>query len=580
MGAGEDFVVSPSKNVIFKRGRSFGYKGPLLIAGVAGGRIMFNTPDNSYGSLGDATNAGIGSIAGTIARALMIAGAGPLYLSGISRAISASTTLQLLLWYNGSYSGAGSGPFTVGTNPTAASIISASATASTIMTGAVYSVRIWPIRTTTGGRARASIPSNVLTVIGKKVIAGQFPTIPTGYDRWGIAATQPGFGATGPHYKLPTNLNGEVLESALATIETVPRAVLLEWSGGDLIGRPLAPIDDYPPPACVWVMALNDAVAAIACYGDPVLGATTTNPGTAISVSERVYIESFPAEWLLFMPQAPIDAIQPSDNFGFIGSADYIMALVYTGARPPMVLQTLWKGTGIAVPGNMVAGEGGRLYVMTPQLGLVRVGDQGQPDNRFAEPVFEDLQRFTAANTRLGWDSGYNYVLVGHLKELLCFDTQTQDSWTTPLDLTGKIVGDICAFVTVQGRVRIATNDGTTIRLYYFNSGTGTVSELYYPEFAAPDESVDIMRVQQRVRIDNLTNPVEYNILKNGDTVKQWIPNKSQTPTRTGKVPLQTARINVHNMKSYQWYQKIVGLGGDCGFEDWAIAGEGTEVAT
>lgn len=195
-----------SRNLMFTgQGRSQAYKGPALVSSVSGGRIMFNAIDAGYASLGDATTAGVGNVISLIARALGYIGAGPLYLNGVTRSVSASTALQMLLYRSGSYSGASTGPYAFGMEPPTAPTLAVTPTASTIMSG-TYSTVHWFVRSATGGRSRRSSSSAVIVNSGFKMrhtVAGADLTYAAsvGADRIGIGVTAAGFGSTGPHYE-------------------------------------------------------------------------------------------------------------------------------------------------------------------------------------------------------------------------------------------------------------------------------------------------------------------------------------------------------------------------------------------
>src|ERR1043165_6668679 len=195
--------IQGSKNLTFTgSGKAQAFRGPALIAGVEGSRLFFNAVDQGYAGLGDATNAGIGNVIGLIARALGFIGAGPLFINGLDQGVSASTALQLLLYANGSYSDALSGPFTAGLEPPTAPTLANTPTASTIMAG-TYSAVIHFVRSATGGRSRRSSPSAVIVNSGFKMrltvqSADLTYAASVGADRIGIDVTAAGFGATGP----------------------------------------------------------------------------------------------------------------------------------------------------------------------------------------------------------------------------------------------------------------------------------------------------------------------------------------------------------------------------------------------
>jgi hypothetical protein len=565
-----------SKNVMFTgAGRSQVYRGPALVASVNGGRIMFNAIDAGYASLGDATTAGIGSVFGLIARALAYIGGGPLYINGLTRSVSASTALQMLLYRSGSYSGAGTGPLPFGMEPPTAPTLANTPTASTIMSG-TYSTVHWFVRSATGGRSRRSSPSAVIVNSGFKMrhtVAGADLTYAAsvGADRIAIGTTAAGFGASGPHYE-----EREIAISSLTTVDGVANSVLLEWSDPSLIGKDLAPILDYPPPAGVFGAALEDVVAVIGCYGDLVSGVSTTSPGTAIAVSLPVFIESFPPDSLLFLPAPPKGVLsRAADGYVFIGGDSYVAALLYTGGTNPLSLRVIWPTTGIASANGWHLGEAGRLYAASGKRGLVRIGEDGQPETAWAMDVADDTAQWTMANVVSGYDANHGRNVFGHAQTLLCFDP-VRGKWDAPVDISTKVTGNICACVPVSSDLLLATNDGTTIRLYTFNSGTGMTYQVYSGIQLSDVEQDLLFRMRVGLRSDS-TNQVTVKVFINGEDSTAAI-TKTVTPVANKKQHLPTMPLNIRGAKSHQVFLSQQCGTGDAGPDFVRITGANSDI--
>lgn len=563
----EGTLVRGSKNLL-RLNKWVGWKGPASLGGgLIGSRYMANIPNGSYAGLGDKTTAGIGSIVGLIGRAFAFIGAGQLYIAGVSRSVSASTAIQMLLYRAGVYTGSNTGPYTMGLSQMTAPVIAEhSATTSTINSGTT-SVRVWFVRSTTGGRGRASLPSATLVVNGKKVRvtinSSDLTTASTnGYDRIGIGLPQWGFGFSGPHY-----IYTEIAISSLTTVDGVANSYELEYSSSDLIGKSLVPIDDYPPPAAVFAVGMEDVVAVIGCYGDLTSGISATSPGTAIAVSLPVFIESFPPDNLLFLPEAPTGVLsRAADGFCFIGCANSMHALIYTGGDPALSLRTIWPTIGIANSHNMALGRGGRLYALTADRGLVRIGDDGEPEVAFAEPVADIISTWTLANAVLGYDSDNNLLIAAHGKTLLALNEQ-RDEWSCELDSVGSITGDICAGVTQQGEFLFSANDGIApIGLYGFNRGVGLRWIAILPSVLSPGISDDVFEIGGMARFDNTIGSVDVKVYKDGD-IATAVQSTSFVPTVTGPqhLPQSKLRINARDCRSWQLYISQLGAGGDAG---------------
>lgn len=556
-------------------GRAQAFKGPALIGGQNGSRLMFNSIDQGFTGLGDATTNGIGNVLGLIARAQAYIGSGPLYINGVSRSVSASTALQMLLYRSGSYSGASTGPYAFGMEPPTAPVLANTPTASTVMAG-TYSTVHWFVRSATGGRSRRSSPSAVIVNTGFKMrhtvdAADLTYAASVGADRIGIGVTAAGFGATGPHYE-----EREIAISSLTTVDTVANSVELEWADASLIGKDLAPILDYPPPAAPFAAALEDVVAVIGCYGDLVSGVSTTSPGTAIAVSLPVFIESFPLDSLLFLPAPPKAVLsRAADGYVFVAGEGYVAALLYTGGKNPLSLRVIWPTTGIQNANNWFLGEGGRLYAATAKRGLVRINESGEPSTEFAKDVVDDTASWTMANVVGGYDADHNRDVFGHAQTLLCFNPQ-REKWDTPIDLSTKITGNLVSCVPVSGGLLLAASDGATIRLYTFNSGTGMTWQVYGETHLSADIQSNLFQAEIAGRVDT-TNDLTFEVYANGDAAAKV--SKTLMPSRTGRIHLPTQKLNIRGAKSHQVYLSQTSSGGDCGPDAVRIRGAGSNIS-
>jgi hypothetical protein len=567
---GEGRCAFGSKNLLFGgNSKATAYKGPLINAAIVGGRVMFNSPDGGWAGLGNHTQNGIGSIVGLISRVMGFIGQGLLIINGGSRAVSASTAFQLLLYKGGSYFGGTTGPVTAGLNVPTAPVIATTPNASTINSGTT-SARIHYVRSTTGARSRASTASNVLVVDGFKVrvtidAADLTYAASVGIDRIGIDLPAWGFGSTGPHYQYI-----EIATTSLTTVDGVANSYELEYSSTDLVGKDLAPIDDFTPPAAVFAVAVMDVVALIGCYGDTTSGVTATTPGSAIAVSLPLFPESYPPDNLLILPEPPVGVLsRASDGFCFVGCKNSMHALTYTGGRIPLNLQTVWSSTGIAAQHNMCIAEGGRLYAYAGQP--ARINNTPEPDTEFGDRVSEDMASWIQSAVVLGWDAKGKFVVYAHGQTILAFNVQTEE-WSTPLDLSTLIIGNICATVTVGNELYFATENGANVRFYAWNSGTGSIWEVWSGERLSVDEASQALRLKIGGRFDNTTYTLAAKMFRNGDRTNHAV-SKSMTPTRTGFQILPTMKLNVRGAKTHSIYLTHRSTGGDDGPDGVRVEG-------
>jgi hypothetical protein len=467
----------------------------------------------------------------------------------------------------------------MGLSQPTAPTIAESTTVNAEMSGTVSAV-IWFVRSATGGRSRASTASAVLVVDGNKVrltVAGADLTTAStnGYDRIGIGVSAFGFGLSGPHYELT-----EIAISSLTTVDGVANSTELSWTTASLAQAELAPTLDFPPPAFVFMAALEDVIAGIGAYGDSTSGVSTTSPGTAIVVSLPVFIESFPPDSILFLPEAPTGVLpRASEGFCFVACKNSLHALLYTGGRNPLSLRTVWAQVGFLAPHNMTLAEGGRLYGFSSgKRGLVRIAEDGEPDTTWAARVAEDTRSWTAANVIAGWDGDHQLVVFGHAQTILAYNPAA-DVWCAPLDLSSKVTGNLCACVTVQGGLLLATTDGTTIRLYDFNGSTGTVCEIYLPVQMVDAESANVFRFRAAFRADTTPGSVRGKLFANGSATAAY-DSGDVTLSRAGQQVLSfSPSPNVRNARTLQAYFKITGVGGsDCGPDFVEALGESSGV--
>lgn len=562
------YLAKGTKNLLcLGSGKCTAYKGPVLQAGVNGSKQLMNAADG-YAGLGEYNTAGVGSVFRVLA-ALFFIGAGLLRYNGASLSASASSTLQILLLSGGTYS---NGPWQAGLAQPSAPTVALRAAPGAGFTGKVsgsVSVVIWRIRSSTGANSIKSLPSVVL-VADKQTVRVTMPALDSnGQDRWGIGVTQVGFGFPGPHYKLK-----EVADSALATIDGIPRSVEIEWVDAELVNQPLAPIEDFPPPAAVFGGALNDVTFVDGAYGDISSGVSAGAPGSTIAVSRPLHPESFPADNLLFPPEPPINVLRGGDGYYYRLGKNSMCVITYTGGTPPLSLQIVYPNVGIAVPHNACVGEGGRLYLWIGKPARL-VGQSDEPETGFADEVIDDFEGWADEDVVLGWDARRQLMCYFNkaLNKVMPFNTDT-GAWSSPLDITGKIVGSVVAAVTHARDLYFATNDNVTLRLYKFDGGTGMVVEVVTPWQRAQIESDDIYRVQVDWRADNIVNQIETRILVNGDdNIANAARTKALTLPRTGLQSVETQRTRV-NAKSFALYLKQTCTGGnDAGPEKVVVMG-------
>jgi hypothetical protein len=566
-----------SKNILITgQNKPTAFKGVAVQGGKVGARIMTQAGE-SYAGLGrfaDGANPK-GSVVRVMA-GLFFAGTGRLMYDGSDMSVDASSILQLRLLASGVFTGS---TYQAGLSqpsaPTIATRTSLGGGMSGKLKAGTYTVKIYKIRSATGARSLASPASNFATAVESNNIGQSlrvtFPSIGSnGEDRWGICVTPRNFGSTGPYF-----LYKEVAESALSTIDSVARSYEIEWADGDLEGQPLAPNQSYAPPSCIFAGAIGNSVFVDGCYGDTVSGTSASAPGTVIACSLPLRPEEFPLDWLAFPPDAPTALLRGGDGYYYRMGKNSVGVISYiggTGDAPPIAYQLMWGTTGCSYPHNAVVAEGGRLYIKSGTKGLVRIGDDGQPESLWASAFIDDVESWLDEDTVLGWDENYGNVCIMNNLTVIPYNTRLEKCGS-PIDLTGLVTGKILGAVTHVGALYIACLDtpNSTVKIYKFNSGTGSVVQMYSDWFFSQGHADYIREIEIRGRFDSV-NPITLKVFKN-ESLAAPVINTTITPVAGAPVRIPLFRGLIPDMRSWCIYLSQQSAGGDMGFETIDVSG-------
>ncbi len=457
-GQSVNYLAKGSRNwLVVGINKIVGYRGPVLQAGVQGGRQMMQAAE-SYASLGTATKPGIGSL-WRVLTALFFIGAGKVRYKGLDTGATATSTLSLRLLENGAYNGT---TLQAGmAQPSAPIIFTHPAGAGFTGTELVPGTRalvLFRIRSTTGAVSIASFASNVvITQTGDTIVITAPLPDSNGQDRWGVGAPLAGRGEIGPFFILK-----EIPESAFAAgvVDGIPRSVELEWSDAALAGADLVPIDDFPPPPAQFGGTLNDTGFLDGCYGDTGVGQAPAALGSTIVTSLPGKFESWPPDALVFTPQPPTAvSSRAADGYAYRAGNSTFGALVYTGGDRPITYQLRWPNAGCVAPHNLVIAGDGRAYIFTTQYGLARIGEGDEPDTEWATPFRDDVIGWNPAEVVMGEDGDNLLICACHRKMILPYNRAIERA-CTPCDLTGKIIGNIISAVGADtGELLLCTNN-------------------------------------------------------------------------------------------------------------------------
>lgn len=463
------FVCTPD-------GRMRAWPGLGLQAGVQGGTVMFPASDG-YASLGSVGSPGFGSAAPHVANSLWYAGGGPLRFNGAALgSLSASSTLSFLLRSGSTY---GATAYQAGRVAPSPPSVTTRDNAGGLLNGS-FALRATRINSITGGESDASDFTAPFTVADGKLVAS-FDGISldaNGQDRWGFYGTKDGFETAGPAYGLVKY--PEVADASLATLYGLNRAAEIDWNDALLDYSRPAPIDNDPPPACLFVACLENIVIVFGVFG-----------GTGVLSSKPGFPEAFPVpDNLSFLPEKPVAVYArpvktTGDTFLLVACAGSMHAVVYTGSTPPYALQTIFPETGIAAHHNLCF-DGNEIYFFTEKRGIARASAAGQVDYAFAAEVADYTSGWTPANVVVGSDVPTQTVVFCHGSEILPFNKQT-GKWGTPLPLSAlrsagaaaPLAGTITGCVTYQRKLYLAVNTGALYALYRYSEGGGGSRAVY-----------------------------------------------------------------------------------------------------
>lgn len=536
---------------------------------LVGSRYLTNASD-SYGGLGSFANSTVKGSVLKILNGLFAIGNGAVYYAGSSLAFNAVSTLQIKLLVSGAWSGT---TYQAGLPQASSPTLAARSSIGVGLTGrnkaGSYSAKSFLIRDATGAKGLASEMSNIVVVEDTtasgngKTLRVTFPVIgSSGADYWGLAVTPRNFGSTGPHF-----VNFKIAESSLTTIDSVARSYEIEWTDGDLVGKDLAPIASYPPPAAIFAGVLGDCLFVDGAVGDTVSGVTASAPGSTIAISLPLFIEEFPPDWRLYPSEAPTALVRGGDDFYYRFGKNSLGVVSYAGGSPPLYFQLLWSNVGISYPHNACVGAGGMLFAKTGKRGLVRLGAGAQPDSSWSDAVAPIIKDWTDEETVLGWDEHTQTLCVMNNETILPF--HINNGWGAPLDVSDKVTGRICAAVTHEGRLYIAAINGSAIDLFKFDEGTGSIMRVRSAWHYAEAESEYLRLIDILTRLDNTDNSI---------TVDLYINENDTTPFRTWTIP-PTSATRVKPLKfgkkveSFSVRVSHLTEGGGAGIEKVRISG-------
>lgn len=489
------------------------------------------------------------------------------YLPGII----ASSTLSVVKKSNGVYAaGSLTGPFQAGHAQPPAPVIYAKAPPSAghkLMNGAV-SVVIWRISSITGQISLMSEPSNVITLTDGSVIV-QFPLPDSnGQDMWGIGVVKIGFADLGWYYELPTSLHGEVREDELTTIDGHDRSVEISWTNGSLLGQNLAPDKAFPPVPGQFAGSSND-VAWLDADG-------------IIYVSEPGFIGSFPPSNALFASEPAVTYLKVNDGLTIRLGKTSIGTLYYVGGSPALEYQVILENQGIEFAQNAAIGANGRLiaWIGKPTV----IDSNAEPDFEYSRDVTPDFAGWDGQTEDAPICPGYDPLgkyECWFWRQACMAKFVPDNSWCAPIDLTGKVIGDVVDAVTVRNKLYICCSDGGQLAIYQFDAGTGSVMKVQTSDVSLMSYFCNLTLIMLEGRADNTVHPVKVEVIKNYDDanpIADTLSTFEQTPNGVGTQLFCPRQPNILDVNQHALLVTMTSTGGDCGLNKIRSLGPRWEV--
>lgn len=508
------------------------------------------------------------------------------------------------------------------------------------ITGTV-AVKTWRVSNITGQTSLASAPSNVLVLNSQSVVVQVGTADFNGQTHWGYGVPKIGFDILGVFYELPTDLHGEVAESVLAYQRTVTgasiaagtnvvnitdpdvadqftsadlgrrisfgtfdswikvinsatqvqvegtnttagaisgtatvkhavdgilRGIEISWTNGTLIQQNLVPDKAFPPLPGQFAGVMNDTL--------------WLDADGIIFVGEPNEIGSFPPDNAVFANEPAVHYLSGGEGMVLRFGKHSFGILAYVGGRPALEYQEIWHDLGISFPQNVGRGAGGRLLMW---LGRPAVIEGTAPDYNYATNVIEfatwDQAQTAAVPICVGYDGVGEYEVWCLGQTAMC-KYVPKDAWCAPVNLAGKITGNIVSTLTHRKRLYLTTNDGTTLTRYQFDVGSGSVMKVQTSDIRPNGYGATITEINTQGRVDNITQPVKIELISNFDDANPILLYQG-LPPRVGVqdfIPLQEP--NVIDSRQHALRLTLTSNGGDAGWDYAESKGETNEVRT
>jgi hypothetical protein len=365
-----------------------------------------------------------------------------------------------------------------------------------------------------------------------------------------------------------TNTTGSTVSGSATVvhaIDGITRAIEISWTNGALLQQNLVPDRAYPPGPGQFAGASNDV--------------WWVDDDGIIYVGEPGQVGSFPAENALFANERAVAYLQGNDGLTFRFGKHSMGVLSYVGGTPAMEYQEIWRDLGISYPSNAARGFGGRMLVWLGRPAML----QGslEPNYNYADKVIEfaawDALQTAAAPICIGYDGRGEYE-VWCLQKTVMAKYVPRDAWCAPINLEGKVSGNIVAVTTYRKQLYLTTSNGTTLTRYQFDVGTGSVMKVQTSDVTPNGYGATITELLSQGRVDNLTNKVKIELISNYNDASPVLLHHALPPGLGVQFFIPTEEPNIIDSRQHSVRLTLTSTGGDAGWDFVETKGETNEV--
>ncbi len=323
----------------------------------------------------------------------------------------------------------------------------------------------------------------------------------------------------------------------VAAVDGVTRGVEVSWSDDDFLGQDLAPTDAFPPPAGGFAGAFLDVVVMEDTNGELLYGVPN-------------YLGSFPRSRRIITNDISTVWLAETEGSAWRIGKQTIGQINYVGGDTPIDYQVKVQGHGCLYPANACFGHDGNILIFSGQPLRILQGES--LDISFYLSIESEFDGWINQTADLPVVPAYDPI--GHF-ELWCYGRTvipfhpSTNRWCSPVDITPYVpTGSvIVGQVIINQILYLAVDDGTTIKHYQWDKGTGSTMTLVSTNLSVNAETANIYEYVPTIKVDNdLTTTYSFYLIKDDNLASPLLVG-SYTPTALPN--LQIPRVYRPNIR-------------------------------